>query len=61
MDDELMLQSGAVGALNEEQCSPSPVYPIRLVGFLDAAAPISLIDESALSFITLSSHVIQDR
>lgn len=57
MDDESILQPGAVGALNEEQCSASPAYTTRLVGFLDSAAPSSLIDECVLSFVTLSSYV----
>ncbi len=61
MDDEPILQSGAVGAQYEEQCSPSPAYTTLLVSFPDSAAPISLIDEFALSFITLLSFVKQER
>ena len=52
-----MSQLGAVGALDEEESSPSTVYPARLVGFLNSAAPISLMNECPLSFVTLSSYV----
>ena len=54
-------QSGVVGARYEEQCSPSPAYTTLLVSFPDSAAPLSLIDECALSFITPLSVVKQER
>ena len=61
MDDEAILQSGAVGALYEEQCSPSPAYTTLLVSFPDSAAPISLIYECALSYVPMLSFVKQER
>ena len=61
MDVERILQSGAVGALYAEQCSPKSgdghALAVLRVNFPNSPTPTSLRDEFALPSVTLRTYV----